>query len=431
MPYQFSPPHDHRDRRSADDRLIAQGTLLISANFLGALCNAAFHMVSGRLLDGPEYASLTAMLGLILAVGTPMTALQNTLAHYVALHLAQNRACCVRPFFARVLRPFLLLALLVAAVGLLFRTPLAACWPGVTPSLAALAFAVLGVTLLMYPVYGLLQGLQAFTALAWTPQAWGSTRFLVGWLLLVLAAPTAFCALSAQGLGVLLVLLFGGLAARRHLAPPPCPHPAALPNGFFRYWLSSALVLASFACLMNLDVTLAAHYFGTAASATFAKAATIARTAVFLPQPVALALFPKVASDGTVPADAPRLLRRALAFAGLLIAGAAAVCCLFPILPWTILYGAPDPTETAEAYAALRAMTLAFVPLAFTYLLLHYETAQRRFRASFALVPAAAFYLVALTLRHTALLDIPAYLAVASLLSLLPLALTALRPRRP
>ncbi len=409
-----------------DSSLLRHGALLVFANFLGALCNAAFHMVSGRLLDGPEYAALTAMLGVILAVGTPMTALQNTLAHFVALHLAAGRACCVRPFFARVLRPFLLLALLVAAGGLLLRGPLADCWQGVPPSLAALTAVVLGLTLLMYPLYGLLQGLQAFTALAWTPQAWGSTRFLVGWLLLALVAPTAFCALSAQGLGVVLVLLFGGLAARRHLAPPACPHPAAVPPGFLRYWLSSALVIGSFACLMNLDVTLAAHYFGTAASATFAKAATIARTAVFLPQPVALALFPKVASDGTVPADAPRLLRRALLFAGLLIAGAAAVCCLFPILPWTILYGAPDPSETAEAFASLRAMTLAFVPLAFTYLLLHYETAQRRFRASFALIPAAALYLLALALRHQTLLDIPHILLAASLLSLLPLALSSL-----
>ena len=410
-----------------DDRLLAQGTLLVSANFLGALCNAAYHITLGRLLPDVEYAALTAMLGLILVASTPMLALQTTLAHYISLFHSAGEDRQVPYFFQRWHRALWAVAIAVAAAGVVFRGPIAAFWAGVSPALAAATVATLGLSLLMYTYYGLFQGMQSFGWLAWTPQAWGSVRFLLGLLFALTLSATALPAIFAQAIGVGAVLLLGMLALGTYHFPPLGPHRRKSTPGALPYLLGSILSLAAFALMMNIDVNLGVHYFGTEGSKLLAKAATIARTAVFLPMPVALALFPKVASTGELPPHAGRLLLRAIAFATLLIAAAGGICYAFPALPWTILYGpmsALSPDDAATAAALLRSMTLAMVPLALAYLLLNFETAQRHFLAPLLLVPCAGLYLY---LVHAGQAQLgPAAIPRALLASTVPAALLLL-----
>jgi len=416
-----------------DSGLLRSGFLLMFANLLGAACNAAFHMVAGRALSPGEYATLAAMLGVVLATSTPMMAVQNTIAHYVARFVRAGDAGRVSSFFRGWALSFLGIALLLAAAGGLLRAPLATLWPDASPSLVALTAAVMGFSLLMPVGYGLLQGLQAFRALAWIPQAWGSTRFLLAAALLPFL-PTAFAALSAQAAGVLATLLFLLLFAlrqnRRNIPPPG--HPALPLGGTAPYALASLLALSAYAVLAFLDVTLARHLFpGAPSTDLFAKAATIARTAVFLPQPLALALFPKVASDGSLPPGSSRLLVRATVVSALLALAALAGCCLLPWLPWAILYGTPDPETAALAFAFVRAMALALCPLAVAYPLLQFALAQRQYAAVPAVLLPAALYLGALFLLAHAPVHIPILLFSANLLSCLALsALVLLRALR-
>ena len=430
MPLFLSPPHDRHHRRTADDRLIAQGTLLISANFLGALCNAAYHILLGRLLPPAEYAALVAMLGIILVASTPMLALQTTIAHYVSLFRASADDRQIKPFIRRCVAFLAPVALVLALVGVLFCVPLSAIWSGVTPSLFAATAITLGLSLLMYVLYGFFQGIQAFGWLAWLPQLWGSGRVLFALLFVFTLRRTALPAIAAQTLGVGLVLLFGMLGYGAHHLPPLGPHRRKRATGTLPYLLASLVSLAAFALLMNIDANLSVYYFGTESSALLAKAATIARTAVFLPMPLALALFPKVTSTGELPPGAPRLLLRAILYALLLVALAGGVCYAIPALPWTILYGPLSdlpPSDAATAAALVRSMTLAMAPLALAYLLLHFQTAQRRFLGPLLLVPAAALYLLHVR-QHLDLgpAAIPRALLLAALLSLASLLLTLL-----
>ena len=261
-----------------------------------------------------------------------------------------------------------------------------------------LTFGVLAASLWMSLFYGLLQGMQSFGWLAWAPQAWGATRLILGAAFTLGVSATAFAAVAAQGIGVLAVLgLCGWAAVRMRL---PLGRAGARPQETYRYLGASLVCLAGYAMLMNLDTLLAKHYFGAEAAGVFAKAATIARTAVFLPVPIAAALFPKVTSTGDMPEGSWRLLGRAMGFPGLLIAGVAGGCLLWPQLPWRILYG-PVPAEAAaEAAGWTRAMVLAMSPLALAYLLLNFETAQRRFVWCAGLVPCALAYVGGVALFH-------------------------------
>ena len=280
-----------------DSGLIRHGTLLLAGALFGALCNAGFHAAVGRILPNAEYGALVAMLGIVLVVGTPMLALQNTLAHFAAHFEQAGRREEILPLFLH--------------------------WAGVFAAVSA-----------------------AVAAAAW-----------------------------------------GGRAGAR-------------PQETYRYLGASLVCLAGYAMLMNLDTLLAKHYFGAEAAGVFAKAATIARTAVFLPVPIATALFPKVTSTGELTDASWGLLGRALAFAGLLIAATAGVCLAFPQLPWTILYRAWPAADAALAAQLTRAMVLAMSPLALAYLLLNFEMAQRRFAWCYGLVPCGAAYVVGVARFH-------------------------------
>lgn len=399
------------------------GALLMVGTLLGALFNAAFHVVTGRALPEGEYAALVAMLGIILALGQPMLAIQNTVAHYVSRLVALGRAPEVFPFFAkaapaRLLLPLAPLCALLAAVA---HPWLSRFWP-VPPSLLCLVAALVPLTLWMSLFSGLWQGLQDFPRLAFIPQLWGVVRFALAALAVAVGLRTAIWPLAAQLLGVLLVMALGFayLIPRRPADPAPLrPCPGAPP---LAYLLQAALALAAFGVLMNFDTSLALHHHPGDAP-LFAKAATIARTAVFLPVPLAAALFPKVSSDGELPPDSRRLLFRALSAAALVLACVLAACLLLPSLPWLVLYGPCPAPDLPAARALVRALSLAMTPLAFAYLLLNFEISQSRFRRPLLLLPLALLYVVLPPVvaprlpPDSAVFSIPLVLAALSILA--------------
>ncbi len=394
--------------------LLRHGALLVAGTFVGALCNAGFHMAVGRTLPNAEYGTLVAMLGIILAASTPLLALQNTLAHYASALAQAGRREEIRPMFMHWVRIFLALSAAIAGGAFLLRGPLAAFWR-VDAALVVLTFSVLAASLWMSLFYGLLQGLQSFVWLAWAPQAWGATRLALGAAFTILLSATAFAAVVAQGLGVLAVLVLCLVAVARLRLPAGTR--AAQPHGTYRYLGSALVCLAGYAMLMNLDTTLARHYFDAETTGLFSKAATIARTAVFLPVPIATVLFPKVTSSGALTDDSWKLLGRAMAFAGLLVAAAAGVCMVFPQLPWTILYRAWPVADAATAALLTRAMVLAMCPLALAYLLLNFEMAQHRFFWCYGMIPCALAYVGGVALFHSQPLRIAMVLGALNLVA--------------
>ncbi len=394
--------------------LVRHGLLLVVATFLGALCNAVLHMALGRLLPNAEYGAFIAMLGLIMVVAMPMLALQNTLAHFVSHFAQEGRATAIRPLFFHWAKIFTALSVILVAAAWFGRGRLAAIWQ-VSPGLIVLTFVVLALSLWMYLFQGLLQGRQWFVWLAWAPQAWGVVRLVLGVGFVYWLAATAFATLAAQGFGVLAVLALGMLATRRMRLPRGTER--IRPTETYRYLGAAVFCLAGYAMLMNLDTTLAKLYFDQETAGLFAKAATIARTAVFLPVPVAAALFPKVTTTGELTDVSWRLLLRGLAFSGLLIAAVVGVCLLWPALPWTILYGRWTVADAALAAQLTRGMVLAMCPLAMVYLMLNFEMAQRRFWWCYALVPCGLTYVGGVALFHERPIQIAMLLGGLNLLA--------------
>ena len=409
-------------RARDDSGLIRHGMLLVAGSLTGAVCNAGFHMVVGReqVLPNAEYGSVVAMLGIILVVSTPTLALQNTLAHFTSKLSMDGQPEGILPLFRHWAGVFIAVSLAIIAGAWVFRAPLAAFW-NVDPWLIVLTFAVLAGTLWMSLFYGLMQGMQSFVWLAFAPQAWGAVRLVLAAAFTLLVSATALSAVAAQGIGVVVVLGLG-LWAMAGLRLPRGASSGHSSLGTYRYLGSALVCLAGYAMLMNLDTTLAKHYFDAETAGLVAKAATIARTAVFLPVPIATALFPKVTSIGEMSDASWRLLGRAMGFAGLLIGGAVAICLIVPQLPWTILYGRWSVEAAGSCAALTRAMALAMSPLAVAYLLLNFEMAQRRFAWCYGLIPCGLAYVAGIAVFHGHPLHIAMVLGTLNLVAALLLA---------
>lgn len=409
------------------DKLYRHSLLVLAFTHAAGAANLLFHVLMGRTLSKAEYGIMAALLGIALAFYTPMMALHNTLAHATGRLVQSGRSGDI-PRLARLwLRRVALLAgplFLVAFIG----RPVFANGLHLPSDTLITATAVILVLIFFLPVFsGILQGVQAFTWMALTSNAWGLLRLGLAAALVLTGTATALTALSCHAAGLLTSLLVGflGLRALTRTAPPT----AAGIESSERYLWMSLLAMAGYSILVYADMALVKAFFPDPEDyGDYARASTIARTMVFLPQPIAAALFPKVISTGARSDGDTRTLLRALGLALVIVMGSVAICLICPRLLLRVLYRESAPTP--EVIALVRLVTLAMAPLGPVYLLLTFELAQNRFMCVGLLGLSAAILVAGIVLFHATLWSVGLVVGLASLTAIASLALLALSPRK-
>jgi O-antigen/teichoic acid export membrane protein len=330
--------------------LIAPALTLV--NLMGYLLAVA----ASQSLDQDRYGELTALLGVLLVASVPALALQAVVARSVARRPpgeepgARERALLLRCTAAGtavtaacvLLTPALTAFLHVAAAGPLWMAA------------NLLPFAVLTGAM------GALQGGERFGALALViiAQGLGKAAGLVplalgGGPADVLAAVAAGT-VAAAVVGVLLV----GVADRGG------PRPTGLPGR--RETVAAAGGLFALLALANLDLLLARNALDGDASGRYSAGAVCAKAAFWLPQVVAVVVFPRL-SD---PEGGRLVLRRAVlvvtGLSGLELVGAALLArpvleltfghgygSLAPLVPLYVLQGAALAVLQLLVYRAI------------------------------------------------------------------------------
>ncbi len=413
-----------------EGKLVRHGLLLIVITGVANVANVAFHMVMGRGLSSDEYGILATLLNLFLVMATPLEALRNAMAHFAARAHRAGDLALTRAIARRWCWRIGLLAIPASGALWLLHPRLTAFFhlpaPGPIYVVAASLFAFM-----MIPVLaGVLQGMQAFWWFGAALHGIGVVRLVLGLLFLAAGAATAYHAILSGALamgGGVAVGLFGVWWITRGAGPRV---PAT--RGIGPYFLKAMLMLAGYGVLMNCDVMLVRHFHPDAAGA-FAWAATIGRSVVFLPMPIAMAMFPKVITHGGSTRSSRLALFKALGMAVALIGIGVGFSLAWPWIPLRILYGVTDPAPEVERL--VRMVMLAMCPLGVSYLLLHFEMAQHRFGSVPWLLLLAAAYLGGVALWHPSVLAIVAVLgAVATASAALYLAILfrgARAPARP
>ena len=407
-----------------EGKLVRHGLLLVVLTGFANVANVLFHMVMGRTLTGNEYGILAALLNLMLVLSTPLDALRNAMAHFAArAHRLED------PALARAIarRWCIRIGLLAAPAGLamwLLRGTIADFFHLANAGPIAVVAIFLPAFMLLPVLAGILQGLQCFWWFGAAVHGVSLLRFALGWGAVALIAATAYHAVLAQGISMLagvLTALYAVAWVTRGAA-----RRAEATRGIGPYFLKAMFMLAGYGVLMNCDVMLVRHFHPESAG-EFAWAATIGRSVVFLPMPIAMAMFPKVISAGGTSRSSRLTVLKALGIVVGMIALGVSVSLIWPWLPLRILYGVKDPSPELERL--VRMVMLAMSPLGISYLLLHFEMAQHRFRTVPWLLALAAAYLIGVRFWHHSVLAIVAVLGAVATASAALYVVELLRPR--
>jgi O-antigen/teichoic acid export membrane protein len=166
---------------------------------------------------------------------------------------------------------------------------------------------------------------------------------------------------------------------------------------------------------MNADVVAAKHYFPAEQAGTYAVAAMVGRIILFLPQPIVMAMFPKVVSGGEVTRASWRTLGKAIVLASIVLGGTALLCSVFAETVLRVLSGHSSP----ELVALARLLVWGLCPLSLTFFIMNFELAQRRTTVVLPLLACAIGYLICLARWHATMQQVAIALVVAATVALL------------
>lgn len=391
----------------------------MAASLVGSVSCGLFQMVMGRLLSPAEYGILCTMSGIVMIASMPLGALGTVMTFFSAQFLQQNRAGDIFRLMRRWAMKLLLIAAPLLVVGIMFSQPLAEFFNLPDRSALFVVLVIMAMSFFAPVIAGPLGGIQAFGWTSISGISWGVVRLALGGAFVYFIAASASWALVGQGAGVIVSagIAFAGLWVILQRAPPT---DQALPGTHVYLW-HSMVVLACFSFLMNADVLIVKHYFTPDQSGYFARAATIGRTIIFLPMPIASALFPKIVSNGAMSDQHGKLLGKALFYTALIIVPGILFCTIYPQVPLGILYHDWEPN--ADMCRLVRSTIWAMTPLSLAFIIMNFELAQNRFRITAPLILCVAGYLAGVSIWHASVFQIVAVLAAVSVLALLALAM--------
>lgn len=366
-------------------------SLLIIANGFAGLLFMLVHVAMGRMMTSADYAVLVSLLGLLNILNVPSSAIRVMMARYVAEYAHGDD---VSLWVTLVKRAFSRLTL-VAIVGLIgwfgVSLLLPAYFDGYTiPSLWMLGLAAF-VTLFSPVVFGTLQGARLFGWLALTGLVAAGGR-----LLLSIGAVT----LGGQVTGVIAAVagaaLFSALIGyvpfhRLFVTTSPARHFDSKPiYGYLWPVLGGQLALF---VLLNADLILSVRLLEGDTLQAYSKAAMLARTVLFLPLPVAIAMFPRAVNS-------PKrgLFWGPVVFTVSVSLVAALGITLLPGLPMKLMYNVEDSLHNELA----RLYVWAVLPLSLATVMAQYLWARHETRAVLWAAPMVAGYVISLLLfAHT------------------------------
>lgn len=326
---QGTPPTDATNAVIAEVRGTRAGLLMLIG--IGGLNigNAAFHLLSARLLGPSQYADVVSLVAAQGLIALPFGGIQYAVARFVAQEAAGGDAVAVASLIRRLLFASLVVAtsltVLVAASSPWLRQALGI--GKLTPVVLAAAYML--PALLAPAVWGFAQGVQRFGLISASLLAGVAARIM---LILVLIP---------LGLGV------GGVMGATFLAgilslvvPLPLvwswlrrPHDSSRGPSNRVVLRSVGPVLAGTLAITSLttfDLIAAKVSLSAADAGVYGSASLIGRLLLYLPMTIATVLLPKVTSRAASARDTKEILHASIAVTAVFSVFGTALLVLIP-----------------------------------------------------------------------------------------------------
>ncbi len=410
-------------RATATSRLAAvllrSGVLLSIAVFFANVSNYLFQVMAGRLLGPDEYGLLSSVFTLVAIVGVSASSLQAATAKGEAIRREGLLEHTVPEVNGLIRDPLVRLAFgagLALGIGVLVLSPLLGRFFHSSTG-PVLGFAALVPSLgVLAVVYGRLQGLQRFVSFSVLSLGLAVGKLGLGALAIEIDLGVTGVIFVLAGLGFVGALT--GLVLTRHAAILPMTE---VGNDVAR----ALIAFTFFWTLLSIDTVVARHWFSADDAGQYAAAAVIGKGILWLPDVVALVVFPQLATAVRAGTDSRRLLGQAVVLAAsLCLAGCFALWAVGPFV-FRHLYG----TGYEEAAGMSWKLGLVSLPFAIANLLIFYHLARPGWAWLVPLGVAGVLELSGFLLLHDSGNQLIAVTAVASLVLMLSLAIGVWIPR--
>ena len=372
------------------DDLLRHTGILFSGMMVVHVCNMVFQMGVSRALRGKpdEYTLLMAFLAVLAIIQRPLSTLRTGVAHYSSLLRQDGRMGDVK----RLVRKWLLLAggagLFFGVMTVVLNNPVSGFLHLDRVAPVLIVGMVLPVLFCMPVLNGAAHGVQLFGLSSVSIIAGALFRLGLGAGFVWFLYPACGWAMLGHGIGMYVsagVLFFGMVWVLRGREKTD----RLLPS-MRLYLTQSFFILAGCAILQTADVVLVKHY--VPGDTEFAFAATLGRMVVLLPGVIVVAMFPKVASRGTVSGEQRSVFMRSFGLTALFVVAVIAGCWLVPGLLLRILFGKTDPSEYLKQMVGMMSIVMGMSAL--LNVLVQFLLAQRRFVGLVGVIVMSVIYLV-------------------------------------
>ena len=367
-----------------------------SLTFIGVAGAAAtvyaLQVAMGRMLPIADYSLYAALAGIFNMVAVPLSAVLLVVTRAVALEAGLGDAVGATAVRRQAVRELAIGGTTLVLVGVATSGLLAAPLGSPSPLPVAAMWVAVGVNVYLALGLALLQGAHRFVHLTAANLASAGARLVACIALVALG----FGVVGAMA-GIALACAIGAVAVWWALGPAPAPAPP--PRRTHSLLLSrSALVLAgsnvAFIAMSQFDYVLVRVFLAPEQASQYAAAAVLAKSVLWLPVGIVIALFPMVASEAAASRPIRHLLRQGLIMAAVTSGALAVVLALGAGLWIRLLYG--PKFEAAAPYLAW--LSLAYFPMAIVLVVDNHQLALHRARFILAYAGVAAAEVIALAL---------------------------------
>jgi O-antigen/teichoic acid export membrane protein len=353
------------------DELLRHGGVMFIASIIANALNYVYQVYMGRALGPEQYGIFGALFAIFYMIGIISQTLSTSATSFVSKLTAEGRE--IASFLLGAIKRVALIGLTFSLLFLAASRSIASVLkiPSVEP-VVVLAF-ILFLAWVMPINIGMLRGLKRFFALGMLTVSSAFFKLISGVALVALGYGVTG-ALLGVAVGTLAALLISFFLIAPYLKQSS--HESSFNfSAFYSYSAPVMLAMFCFSVPANLDVVLAKYFFSAREAGFYTSASVLGKIIFFFPSAIYTVMFPMIAERHARGEDTFQVLKKSLAYAGLLSGSLVAAYLLFPQLV-VILFG----SSYLEALPLVAPYGLAMLFFSLSVILLNYHLAIRNMR---------------------------------------------------
>ncbi len=384
------------------------GALVFAGVMFSNFINYVFFVLLARRVDVESYGIVTSLASAVLVVGAPAAVAQLIGARLAADLEARGDRAALRRLGDLVGIGAFVTAIVVIAVGVLFRHPLTAYFQMTDARPLLLALLALGAYALVAVQRGVLQGAHRFDDYSISLSVESLTKVVVGiWLAGPLGATGA---LIGVAVGSLAGVAYDVYAFRKRFGA--ARGQLRLDRALIALVVSNVgLGQLTLSVLAYYDVALVKHFFDPRSAGLYAAAAFVGRVILAVVTIVPTLIMPKVSAQVAAGRSPLPLLRSALGIGAVLVAGALIVTAAAPRFVVVVLAG----RAFADAVPLVFPYAIAGSCLSMAYVVSGYKMGLHRYDFVIPSFVLAVAEIAAVSIWHPTLSAVVTVLAVGHL----------------